>query len=858
MDLVAEPGQMEGAMVRGVERGRMASRGRIKIEAVKETNGLTPRVQRLKQRYLAARPTVSGERAWYWMDSHKQTEGQHPALRAAKAFRNVLEKMPIAIHDDELIVGHTTVHTRGAHPRVETYTREIMARLQSGNVHTATEANVAVLLPEDQEKLFAAAAYWEKWWEQRVELKKYSDDELQWFMALLVSGMAFQVGQFVDFEKKQEALSNFGMQGGIAPGADYNKLMAKGFKGIIAEAQDHMAQIRSKPGEERTPEDEDKLANLEAVIIAMEAMITFARRYSALARDMAGKQSDAQRQKELLKIADVCENAPANPPRDFQEALQTHWFVLVGQEIEKTFANAYIGRFDQYCYPTYAKDVQEGRMTRQEAAELMGCMFMKWQSLEAFTLGDFTKAVPGSYLGNVTVGGVNSAGKDASNELSCLLLHVAAQVKTNVPHISIRYHRAMAPELFDTALECTRDHGAGIPAWFNDRGGIEHLLDRGYPLEEARDWSVLGCINVAVQHCNTFNHLGGGNVGFVNHPQLLLLALNNGLEWKTGVRIGPATGDPREFKTFDELVEAWRRQYIHFFTMWRNWMLPYEKNWVKHIAYLPFISSLQCDCIQKGQDVNHGGIRYWAEHMGPTFVDRGLTDLNDSLLAIKKVVFEDKAASMGELIDALNADWEGYEELRRKCIAAPKWGNDDDEGDALHEWLFKYTLDYGNSIKGEDGRRPLAFRQGAAWAQWAGMACPALPYGRKAWTSLADASASPTHGSDKKGPTALLNSVAKLNTAYCEGPLLNMRFTPGPLRGKEGLRKFGNMLATFFDKGGFHVQLTVLDNAMLRDAQKHPENYRNLVVRVAGYSAFWVELTPQLQEEIITRTDHCV
>jgi len=600
-----------------------------------------------------------------------------------------------------------------------------------------------------------------------------------------------------------------------------------------------MAGIQAKPRKDITPEDLDAIEVLKSWIIALEGMINYSRRHAALAREKAAKETGQKRKKELLKIADVCENVPANPARDFQEALQAHWFILVAQEIEKTSSNALVGRLDQYCYPYYVRSINEGIHTRQEAAELVGCMYVKWQSLESFTPWGFQRLVPGSYLANLNVGGVDRFGKDASNELGCLLLHVAMQVKTNQPHVSLRYHR----------------HGGGIPAWFSERVLLEYLLDRGIPHEEARhNGVILGCVNIGVQNSYIWDRAGG--VSFVNHAKLLEMALNDGIDPFTGVRLGPATGDPRDFKTFEELEEAYHQQVDSFveYELSQHKGKTKEK-YFENNAYAPFSSPLNC-CIASAKDLHKGGMTYFDELCGGLWIDRSQQDACDSLLAIKKVVFEDKSATMDEVLKALKDDFEGHEELRKKLMSAPKYGNDDDEADSLMCKWWNYTKELTKYYRDFKGLRMAPHRQGAGWAQLNGRVVGALPHGRKAFTALADAAVSACQGADRNGPTAMLNSAAKLDVENLEAPLLNMRFTPGPLKTKEGMKKFEQLIATFFDKGAAHVQFTVLNRETLQDAKAHPENYKDLVVRVAGYSAFWVELPDVVQNEIISRSEH--
>ncbi len=832
MVLVAEPRQTR-------------FRPKINIEGVNETNGFTPRVQRLKQMVLDARSQICADRAELVTESYKLTEGEHPCKRRAKAMANVLAKMPIAIREGELIVGAPTPFVRGAHPHVEMDPFQLEMCLQHEKITTSSRAFDAAMTVEDKERLLAACQYWKENW----PAKKVFEISMSY---------AGGIGKWMAASRMTMGWGN-GFGAFFCPGADYDKLLAIGCNGIIAEAQEEIARIKEKHPREYTREDYEKIEFLESVVIVLEAIIHFARRHAALARELAARESDPERRKELEKVAEICDYVPANGARNFHEALQSYWFIPVVHDIEKAAPNHFAGRFDQYMYPYYEKDIAEGRLTRQEAAELLGCLFVKWSQLDSFMyMGlegkrQHQEVSPANYFANVTIGGLTPDGRDAANELSCLLLHVCKQVRLHQPHVSLRWHRAMAPELLQKGLECTRDHGAGIPAWFNDRLGTEYLLDRGCSLEDARDWANAGCINTV--YPKSFSFIRSGGPAFVNHAKLLELTLNDGIDPYTGQRLGPSTGDPRNFRTFEELLEAYKKQVVHFYDLAWGCGLACEKEVEENRPYYPIQSAFAQDCIRRGKDISRGGGRYQELESG-CFVDRALPDAADSLAALKKVVFDDKQATMGEVLDALKANFEGYEDLRKKLLDAPKFGNDDDYVDSIIFDLWQFTKFKALSYRDGQGRRPTLFRQGAAWSTFAAVTVGALPNGKLAYAPLADASASPCHGCDVKGPTAVVNSVAKLDPGHMEGPLLNLKFSPGVLSTKEGMQKFADLIATYMDQGGFHVQFNILDTKTLREAQQNPEQYRDLVVRVAGYSAFWVELSPDVQEEIISRTEH--
>jgi formate C-acetyltransferase len=804
----------------------------ISLKEINKTDGFTPRVQRLKQRLIDATSVADGNRARYFTESLRATEAEHRATRKAKAFRNLCAKIPISIREDELLVAGSTPHMRGGHPCVEMAPTNLLTLFQVAQASsTGSAATEAKLSEEDKQSLIECAEYW-------AGCHYRGKDGF----ALL---MEHAGGLHEKHARTRTVLGGVPQSPTVlACGADYERVLNKGFNDFIREAREEIERTQNdlRLGRGDPAENMEKVEVCKGIVIALEGMIHFARRHAAQAREM------------------VCDWVPANPARNFREALQSYWFVVIGQDMEKAMPNNYAGRWDQYMWPFYEKDIAEGRMTRQEAAELIGCMFINWSRLEPFlfiglvgTRGHQDVA-PANYIANITLGGITRSGRDAANELSCMVLHVCKQVKVHQPHISIRYHHAMAPEFLEKGIECNRDIGGGIPAWFNDRGMVEYLLDRGCTYDDARDASMAGCINTA--YGPSLGYLRVGGPGLINHAKLFELAMYDGIDPFIKERMGPTTGDPRNFKTFDEMMNAYKEQVHYFYECYHE----YNKKmgptyYTEDTDYFPFVSATLQDCIKKGKDVARGGGRYW-ELESAVFVDRALTDVADCLTALKKVVYDDKSATMDEVLKALAADFEGYEGLRQKLMAAPKFGNDDDYADEITSHIWDWTKRQVLEYRDWEGRRYVIFRQGAAWAAWGGATVAALPNGRKAGTTLADASASPVQNCDVSGPTAVLNSVAKLDPMYMEGPLLNMKFAPGILHTKEGRKKFADMIGTYMDQGGFHVQFNILDRETLLEAKAHPEEHKNLVVRVAGYSAFWGELVPEVQDDIINRTDH--
>ena len=823
-------------------------RGKILIDEVYKCDGFTKRVQKLKKEVIDAGTTIAGDRARWHLDSYLQTEGEPQVIRRAKAFANVLKNMPLVIRDGELIVGSSTPHVRGAHPAVEQFPIQLEHLVKQERQTAGSDAKEAALDEEDRKALLAEAQYWIKKAPKKAAVE-----------AVYAKLGRKRLNNYAKTRMDMYGAPLIGSPHAILVGCDFEKYFRKGIKGIIAEVKGYMAAIKAKRPADYKKEDAEKMNFYEAVVITQEAMIVFANRYADLAREMAAEESDTQRKKELEEIAEVCSYVPENPARTFREALQAYHFVPVGHDIEKAQPNHYAARFDQYLFPYYKDDINEGRITRNEAAELLGCIFVHWSRFEPFLFGGLTgdrahqKVAQANYIVNVTLGGIDRSGKDSSNELSCMVLQVAKEVKTHQPHISLRWHRIMAPELLDAAITCNRDHGGGIPAWFNDRTNIEYMLDRGVKLDDARDWSMSGCINTC--YGKSFAWTWGPGPNFINHPKLLEITLNNGYDPVTGFEMGPHTGDPANM-TWEEIVDAYKKQWKYFCDYYYDMYETMEPHFNDdQFQYSPFASAYMEDTLEKGKDCSRGGTRYWMELEGGNFVDRGITDTTDSLIAIKKVVYEDKTATMDEVLAALKANFKDHEGLRKKLMDAPKYGNDIDEPDDLASHLWSWTRDEELTYRDSFGRPPRIWRQGAAWATWAGEAVGALPNGRLAGVCLADAAVSPVQGCDKNGPTASLNSVAKMDVGKMESTLLNMKFTPVVLSSNEGKQKFSQLIGTYFDKGGSQIQINVLNKDTLVDAKKHPENYSDLVVRVAGYSAFWVELVPEVQDEIISRTD---
>ncbi|MFC2058588.1 pyruvate formate lyase family protein [Chloroflexota bacterium] len=816
---------------------------KINIEAINKAVVRTPRVQRLKLARLDIRtPIVSAERAKLYRESWQQTRGEHPAIRRAKAFKHFLENKELFIGADELLVGNITKHLRGTYPNPQEFPGYVAKIIKDG-IDTYGESINEAIPKDDLDTILECCDYWaDEYPGARIEQKVREIAGDRYAKMLQARLLTIPPSPpFVDLA-----------------GQDWDRILSIGLNGIIAEARDRIAALKKSS---LTTNKVDKLHWYEAVIITLEGVITFAQRYARLAREMAAKESDNTRKAELEKIAEVCEWVPANPPRSFYEAIQFHWLLVLCLELEKS--NRFqisMGRIDQYIWPYYEKDIREGRITYDEAGELLGCLLIKGMGNEYFAadfagdvqldMGGFSlQFTTGSYGYTYTIGGVDKRGQDASNELSVLIVEALRQVKCTFPYVHLRFHRAMAPELIDKAIECNSE-GGGNPAWFSDRHGTEILLGAGLPIEEARDWCLVGCV-FAIHRSSAGS---GTHSGWINHAKILELAMNNGVDPVTGQRLGIATGDPRNFRTFDQMLEAYKKQYDYVLDLV---VRVHNATWAigrEDALYCPLTSACVAGQLELGVDVTRGS-RYPALD-ATTFSDRCHNDVADSLTAIKKLVFEDNKLTIDELLTAITANFEGYEDTLQMCLAAPKYGNDDDEADAMMALVWQNATDGIQQYRSADGQRFRIMRSGGSWAQWAGEIVGALPNGRKAGTTLYDASGSPMQGKDTKGFTATLNSVTKgCDPIYVDGPVLNQRLAPRALQSNEKKAKFAALLASFFDRPSCHIQFNVFDREMLLDAQKNPENYRDLIVRVAGYSAFWIELTPELQNDILSRTE---
>jgi formate C-acetyltransferase len=735
----------------------------------------------------------------------------------------VLEKMSIHIADGELIVGNATGKQRGGTltPEVnwEWYLKEIE------EISTREWDRFAPLSEDEKSRMKEFLPYW-----------KGKSLYEKWCAVVPESALK---GQFKTFLPVSSPVSNMHLAH-TCPG--YEKVLDLGLAGILRQVEQQITSL-----DLAEIKDFARSQFYQAVNTTLDAAMVFAKRYAELARKMAEKESDATRKKELKRIAATCRHVPEKPARSFYEAMQSIWFTYIVLMIEGWGPGMGFGRLDQYLYPFYEKDIREGKITREEALELIKLFFIKLNGLTTPFGSAYVRSQPGfAMLSDITIGGVDKDGKDSVNELSYMFLEAEKEVRLSIEEIVVRVHKSTPETFLVKACETARLLRGKIK-FVGDESAIQQFLVDGKPIEYARDYAVTGCFLPVIP---ARSHDYGGD--FINLPMTLELALNNGVSRMSGERLGPETGDPKEFKSYDEVWGAFK---IQLGTQIKN-MIPMR---IAHASIFaefcqyPFLSSLYDECVRKGVDFACGGttpyntFAFWAS---------GAPNVGDSLAAIKKAVFEDKSITMAQLIEALDKNFEGKGDILKILKKAPKFGNDNEYVDSMVNDVLvltstevsRYTSVYGAKSNLGAGTvtasLPLGYVVGA------------LPDGRKAGEPLAEGGISPYQGRNQSGPTATMNSVAKLDhLKLTGGAVLNMRFNPDSLKDTAKLKKFTTLLRTYFETGGYHVQFNIVDSATLKEAQKYPEKYRDLLVRVATYSAYFVDLPAELQNDLIARTE---
>jgi len=796
----------------------MASKTTVDPSVAK--HGPSERVERIKARFLATTPEICAERAKLITESYQETESLPMSIRRAKALEKILAGMTIFIDDDELIVGNQC-----SKPRSAPVYPEFSCKWLEGELDRLAKRTADVfLISEDVKKSLREDVF--PYWEGKTNNE---------YAASLMKPEALEAHNAVVY-----TVGNYFYNGVGHISANYGKVMREGLDSIIAEAEKAKEKFNFADANQMK-----SLHFLDSTIIANRAVIAFANRFADEAEAKAAVEKDATRKAELLEIARICRKVPARPAETFQEAVQAFWFIHLVIQIESNGHSISPMRFDQYCYPFY--QASKGALSDEKAQELLDLLWLKFNSLNKVRDEVSTQAFAGyPMFMNIIVGGQDREGKDATNELSLMLLQAAANTKLYAPSLSIRIHEGTPEVLYMKAAEVSR-MGLGVPAYFSDRTIIPALLARGLTLEDARDYGIIGCVEPQVGGKTE----GWHDAAFFNMAKIIELTLNNGYDPRIDKQLGPKTGDVSEMKSFDDVMAAYTKQMEYFVGL-----MCHADNMVD-LAHgekvpLPFLSSLVEDCIGRGKSLQEGGAIY--NFSGPQGV--GVANAGDSLAAIKKICFDDRAISLPELKQIMDRDFEGAENIRQMLVnRVPKYGNDDDYADDI---AVESANIYCREVNKYRNPRGGVFQPGLYPASAnvpLGSVVGATPDGRKKGTPLADG-VSPIGGFDISGPTATVNSVAKLDhEVTSNGTLLNQKFHPSAVKGDSGLRNLIGVTETYFKNGGFHVQYNVVDRDTLLEAQKQPDNYRSLVVRVAGYSAFFTALDKSLQDDIISRTE---
>lgn len=792
---------------------------------------LSERIKRLKDEVVSIKPKICIERARLITESYKETESLPMVMRRAKALEKILLNMSIYISEGELIVGNQASKPRSA-PIFPEYSWDWIAEeIDSFDKRPSDRFEIA---EDDKKELLSILKYWKgKTVKDRV-LATQTEDVLE-----------------------DRKIGVLGWEGNVTAGqghivVDYEMALNKGFKGIIEDSREKLKSLNLSD-----PEDLRKKPFYEAVIIAFNAGIQFGKRYANLAQKLACEETNPIRKKELEAISEICNWVPENPPRNFKEAIQIIWFVQLILQIESNGHSISLGRFDQYMYPYYKKDIEKGILTKEEALELIECFYIKLFSVNKIRPWSHTRFVSGypTYQ-NLIVGGQTKDGRDATNELSYLCLDALADIRLSEPNFYVRYHENMPKDFLKKCIEVIKI-GFGMPALVNDKVIIPSLMNRGVTLEDAMNYSTMGCLEVQVP--GKWGYRANGKSKF-NLLKILELALNNGVDPRTGIQLCPGEGNLTDFKSFDDVMKAWEKQ-LKFFMELQVTADNINDLAMEELAPDVFCSALVQDCLGRGKTLMEGGAVY--DMMSGCQV--GVANVGNSLSAIKELVFDKKVISLEDLDKALKNNFEGIEGKRIQELLinrAAKYGNDDDSVDLITKEAFDiYVNGIENYKNTRYGRGPIGgiFIPATVTISAnvpSGAVVGATPDGRKAGEPTNDG-VSPVHGTEKHGPTAVIKSVTKLSTLLMTGgQLLNMRFNKTMLNSEETIEKFMALIRTFFDRYGWHVQFNMISSEVLKEARRNPEKYKDLVIRVAGYSAVFVSLDPTVQEDIINRMEY--
>ena len=778
------------------------------------------RIQRLRKKSFETKPSISTERALLETEFYKSNYGRYslPVLRSL-TFKHLCEKKTLYLGEDELIVGE-----RGPAPKAVPTFPELTC-------HSAEDLRILKSRPmthydiTDEDILEYEEKVVPYWHGRSMRERIFNQVPSEW-------KAAYEAGLFTEF-MEQRAPGHTALDGLI---------YTTGMLDLKNRIKNRIARLDYL----NDPEAADRAEQLKAMDISCDAVIIFAQRHAELAESMAEQETNPERKAELNHIASVCRHVPANAPRTFHEAIQMYWFVHLGTVTELNgWDSMSPGHLDHHLNPFYETELANGTVDRDQAKELISCLWIKANNQTAPPKVGVTARESGTYndFSQVNLGGVDVDGNDASNEVSYIVLEAADELRLLQPQPSVHISSKTPNHFLQAASKVIRN-GLGYPSVFNTDMVIEEMLRSGKTLADAREGGTSGCIETGA-----FGKEAYVLTGYLNVPKILEVTLNNGTDPLTGKKVGLETGDPRSFKSFNDLYTAFTKQLEYVVELKIRTNNYIERMYAKY-SPAPFLSVVIHDCIENGKDYYNGGPRY-----NTTYIQCcGLGTATDSLSAIKTHVFDERSLSMDRLLETLAKNFEGEEAMRLKLWnRTPFFGNDDDRADDIACKIYKTLFE---TIDGKPNTKGTVYHLNMLSTTchiYFGKMLGATPNGREALRPESDGT-SPSHGADRKGPTAVVKSLSKLDQRKSGGTLLNQRFLPDVLASEQDLKKLGQLMRTYFNLGGHHIQFNVVDTDTLRKAQEKPEEYRNLLVRVAGYSDYFTDLDPDHQEEIIQRT----
>lgn len=809
----------------------MKRNGRTDMENVEHFGTLTERMKEFREEVLDEKPYIDAQRAILATLAYKENLNQPRVMVRAKMLEKVLDNMSIYIEDKSLLAGNQATKNRNA-PIFPEYTMEFV--MNELDQFEKRDGDIFYITEKTKEQLREIAPFWQNN-NLRARGEALLPEEVRVFMETGVFGM----------EGKLNA-------GDAHLAVNYERILKDGLRGYEKRVKEYKATL-----DLTNPDNVDKYCFYNAVLIVLKAVRNFANRYSVLAKDLAEKEMNQKRKIELLEISRICSKVPYEPAETFQEAVQSVWFIQLILQIESNGHSLSYGRFDQYMYPYYDRDIKNGTIKESEALELLTCLWIKTLTINKVRSQSHTLSSAGSPMyQNVTIAGQTTDKKDAVNDLSFLVLKSVAQTRLTQPNLTVRYHKNINKHFLDECIEVMR-LGFGMPALNNDEIIIPSFMDWQVKEEDAYNYSAIGCVETAVPGKWGYRCTG---MSYINFPRMLLCTMNNGVDLTSNKRFTKGYGYFTEMESYEELLKAWDktiREITRYSVIVENVIDKASERDVPDIL----CSALTDDCIARGKTIKEGGAVY--DFISGLQV--GIANMADCLAAIKKLVYEEKKITRQELWDAILDDFSSPEnkKIQEMLIReAPKYGNDDDYVDQLIVEAYDSYIDeiekYPNTRynRGPIGGIRYAGTSSISANVGQGMSTMATPDGRNAFEPLAEG-CSPAHNSDKNGPTAVFKSVSKLRTnKITGGVLLNQKMTPQMLSTEENRQKLELLIKTFFNRlHGYHVQYNIVSKETLIDAQKHPENHKDLIVRVAGYSAFFNVLSKKTQDDIIGRTE---